>query len=454
MRPPRERLRRERLVPPAWHVLLAQAGQDLAVARAPAQLERVLARIAAALGFDIVLHYEPSERPDRLVLVVSTGIEPPVRARVRDIALGDFPCGVVALRRERLVLEEPPRDGAFDFEAAGIHCYVGVPLLMGGVLLGTLAFATGTRRRMHGNELELIDAFGSHVACRLASVRRERRLERACESLGTANRRKDEFLAVLAHELRNPLAPIRNAVQTLKLASGDPTVGRASDIIDRQVTHLAGLVDELLDAARVGRGKLALNPERIDLNDVVRDAIEACRPLLATARHELVVAVPDAPCPVAGDFTRLTQIVRNLLGNAVKFTPAGGRIEVILAREGEKFVLRVRDNGRGMDAATLPHVFEMFYQGTRDGDHSAGGLGIGLSLVKSLVSLHRGNVEAVSEGRGRGCELIVRLPCIGAALPAGPTAAGPSGTETARKAARRVDHTSRPEHRHKMRDPG
>jgi signal transduction histidine kinase len=317
---------------------------------------------------------------------------------------------------------------------------------MGGVLLGTLAFATGERRRIRATELELVDAFASQLACRLASLRRERRLERACAALGTANRRKDEFLAVLAHELRNPLAPIRTAVETLKLTSSEPKVRRASDIIDRQVTHLAGLVDDLFEAACIHRGKLGLTRTHVDLNDVVRDAVEACRPLLAAAAHELVVALPQEPCVLAGDFRRLTQVVSNLLRNAVKFTPPRGRIEVVLAREGGSLVLRVRDNGRGMDAATRAHVFEMFYQGTRDGDRSGAGLGIGLALVKSFVTLHGGSVEAVSEGRGCGSELIVTLPCVGAALPAAPPIAGPRN-EPRRKGARRVDGAGRPEER-------
>lgn len=254
----------------------------------------------------------------------------------------------------------------------------------------------------------------------------------------TATRPNVEFLAVLAHELRNPLAPIRTAVETLKLtAQPDPAVRRASDIIERQVAHLAGLVDDLLDVARIARGKMALKPERIDLGDVVRDAVEACRPLVAAARHELVVSVPAERCPVAGDFRRLVQVVSNLLSNAVKFTPAGGRIAVLLTKDGASSVLRVRDNGRGMDAATTAHAFDMFYQSAGDGER-CGGLGIGLALVKKLVSLHRGSVEAVSDGRGRGCEFIVRLPCIGDEARAARTAGAERSSASRRKGARRV----------------
>ena len=175
--------------------------------------------------------------------------------------------------------------------------------------------------------------FGSQVASQLARQRSERQLEQASDALRRANRAKDEFLAILAHELRNPLAPIRNAVEVLKLAAPDNAgVSRAGGIIDRQVTYLARLVDDLLDAARIARGKLALKSERVDLQAVVQQAIETCRPLLLAAQHELVVTFRDEPCFVAGDSMRLAQVVSNLITNAAKFTAAGGRIEVILDR--------------------------------------------------------------------------------------------------------------------------
>jgi signal transduction histidine kinase len=161
-----------------------------------------------------------------------------------------------------------------------------------------------------------------------------------------------------------------------------------------------------------------LKSERVDLVAVVQQAIETCRPLLLAAQHELVVTLRDEPCFVVGDSVRLAQVVSNLITNAAKFTAAGGRIEVILDRADGNAVVRVRDNGRGMDAATLANVFDMFYQSTHEGDRSVGGLGIGLALVRSLVALHRGQVEAVSEGRGRGSEFIVRLPCVNNAAPA------------------------------------
>jgi CheY-like chemotaxis protein/two-component sensor histidine kinase len=212
--------------------------------------------------------------------------------------------------------------------------------------------------------------------------------------------------------LRNPLAPIRNAVQVLKAAGGDnTTVVRASDIINRQVTHLAGLIDDLLDVARIGRGKLAVRMQRVDLKEIVQQAVETCRPLLAAVHHELVVTLCEEPCAVMGDFTRLAQVVSNLVGNAAKFTAPGGRIEVFLTNDGTDAVLRVRDNGRGMDPATIANVFDLFYQGAHESERAGTGLGIGLALVKSLVALHGGRVEAVSEGRGLGSEFIVSLPC-------------------------------------------
>ena len=405
-------------------VLMAAVGHDLVTGEcSAAHLQRLFERVGDALGFEIFLHFRLLDSHDRLTLVASAGLEPAVAERLRTIGVGEGVCGAVASRRERLVLENAAAlraDAAAELRELGVRCYVGVPLIARGELLGTLAFATAAKRtKVRIPELELIEMFGSQVASQLARQRSERQLEQASDALRRANRAKDEFLAILAHELRNPLAPIRNAVEVLKLAAPDNAgVSRAGEIIDRQVTYLARLVDDLLDAARIARGKIALKSERVDLVAVVQQAIETCRPLLLAAQHELVVTLRDEPCFVVGDSMRLAQVVSNLITNAAKFTAAGGRIEVILDRADGNAVVRVRDNGRGMDAATLANVFDMFYQSTREGDRSVGGLGIGLALVRSLVALHRGQVEAVSDGRGRGSEFIVRLPCVDNAAPA------------------------------------
>jgi PAS domain S-box-containing protein len=239
-------------------------------------------------------------------------------------------------------------------------------------------------------------------------------LKRAHESLREADRRKDEFLAMLAHELRNPLAPIRNAVHILRMAGPKiPVLDNARDIIDRQVTHLTRLVDDLLDVSRVSRGKIELQRVPCDLRDVARQAVETAQPLINERRHELALALPEGPLLVEGDLTRLAQVVGNLLNNAAKYTDREGRIWLTVEPGAEaEAIIRVRDTGRGIDPAVIGEVFDLFYQADCTLDRSEGGLGIGLSLVRSLVSMHGGTIEARSEGRGRGSEFVVRLPCL------------------------------------------
>lgn len=230
-------------------------------------------------------------------------------------------------------------------------------------------------------------------------------------------RNKDDFLAMLAHELRNPLAPIANAAEILRGAAAlDPTVDRARAMIERQVKQLVHLVDDLLDVSRVSRGRIVLQKSAINLSDVVLQAVETCRPQVDARAHQLHVSLPERPLMVDGDFTRLTQVVSNLLNNAAKYTDEGGRIEVALeSRPGatdDVAVLRVRDNGRGIDAHALNQIFELFFQANNSLDRAEGGLGIGLSLVKRLVENHGGKVTVHSAGRGQGSEFTVRLPLL------------------------------------------
>jgi PAS domain S-box-containing protein len=231
------------------------------------------------------------------------------------------------------------------------------------------------------------------------------------EALKDAARQKDEFLAMLSHELRNPLAPIRNSVEVLRMiGSQDSTQTAAREMIDRQVTHMARLVDDLLDVSRVSRGKIQLQKKPLDLARVVQQAAETTRQLVATRRHELTVKLPEEPVRVEGDFTRLAQVLVNLLDNAAKYTDRGGKIWLTLEGTSSEAVLRVCDTGRGIEPSAQKHLFDLFYQGDRDLDRSEGGLGIGLSLARSLVLMHGGTVEAHSAGRGRGSEFVVRLP--------------------------------------------
>ena len=238
--------------------------------------------------------------------------------------------------------------------------------------------------------------------------------------LEEASRRKDEFLAMLAHELRNPLAPIRNAVELIRLASPtDAKVRWAADVTDRQVRQLTRLVDELLDVARISQGKVVLQTQCLDLVTVVTQSVDGQRDMLDKRHQTLTLSLPDMPVNLNGDATRLAQVVNNLLSNAIKYTPEGGAISVSVTRSeggpGEFALLEVGDNGIGIDADLLPHVFELFEQGKRALDRTQGGLGVGLTLVQRLVQLHGGEVVASSGGTGLGSQFRVLLPCLGEA---------------------------------------
>lgn len=224
------------------------------------------------------------------------------------------------------------------------------------------------------------------------------------------NRRKSEFMAVLGHELRNFLAPLSSAAAVIQLrAANDPTIEQASDVVKRQLHNMTRLIDDILDAARIGQGKIDLALAPIDAQTIVARAIESTRHAVESRCHRLETKLPSGPLPLYGDATRLEQVLINLLTNAAKFTEPGGHIYLTVERTKHEVVVRVRDDGRGISAETLPHVFELFRQGKPGFD---GGLGIGLNLVRGLVELHGGSVTAFSAGAGRGSEFVVRLPSI------------------------------------------
>jgi PAS domain S-box-containing protein len=236
-------------------------------------------------------------------------------------------------------------------------------------------------------------------------------LVQAQQALQQADRRKDEFLAMLAHELRNPLAPIRNAVQISRaLPPADPKWAWVREVIDRQVNHLARLVDDLLDVSRITRGKIHLHKQRVELVNIVAQAVEAHHPLVESRKHILVVQHPPAPLFLEADATRLIQVIGNLINNAAKYTPEGGRIDLDILREDGEAVIRLRDNGIGIAPEALPHIFDLFTQVERSLDRAQGGLGIGLTLVRLLVEMHGGSVQASSPGPGQGSEFVIRLP--------------------------------------------
>jgi signal transduction histidine kinase len=239
------------------------------------------------------------------------------------------------------------------------------------------------------------------------------RLHRQQERLQREHQRKDEFLAMLAHELRNPLAPISSAAQLLRMLFKDePRIKQAAEVIARQVSHMTHLVDDLLDVSRVTRGLVTINKTEVELGAVLREAVEQVVPVIEARKHRLTLDTASHPLLVNGDRTRLIQVAANLLNNAAKYTPDGGALRVSLQQEGAGAVLRVQDNGIGIGPDLLPEVFDLFTQGQRTPDRAQGGLGLGLSLVKKLVELHGGAVEAHSEGLGRGSTFVIRLPLL------------------------------------------
>lgn len=261
----------------------------------------------------------------------------------------------------------------------------------------------------------------------------ERELQAAKEAAEAGNRLRDVFLAMLSHELRNPLAPIRHAVSLLQRPDLPPATFRdAVRTLSEQVDHVIRLVDDLLDLSRITQGKIKIRIQTVDLRDCLRRAVEATRTLIEERRHELRVQVPDEPLLIAGDTDRLQQVIANLLNNAAKYTAPGGAIGVEAGREGAGAVLRVHDNGIGLTPDELARVFDPFVRGRLAETDAQGGMGVGLTLVHRLVELHQGAVEARSDGPGHGSEFLVRLPLAGPATPPSPA---PAGTVPGRSSA-------------------
>jgi PAS domain S-box-containing protein len=408
--------------------LLWEAATVLLTTEDPeAMLHSLFARIAPHLELDVYFNYLMNEGGDGLCLACCAGIAEEEKRNVARLELGQGVCGNVALRRRPIIAthiqqsDEPMVQLAKGF---GIRAYACNPLVVDGRLLGTLSFASRTRDEFDAEELDFLA-----TVCQYATVAYER--GRLVRQLRAEDRRKDEFLATLAHELRNPLAPLRTALEILKIPAVDAEAAQSSrQMMERQVQQLVRLVDDLLDVSRVMRGKITLHRERVDVANVVARALEAAQPAIAAQGHLLSVRLPSEALIVNVDPVRMSQAICNLLTNAAKYTERGGRIAITAERENRRaagngcymtdgsnpghVLLRVEDSGIGIAPEMLSRIFDLFVQVDHATTKSQGGLGIGLTLVRNLVEMHEGTVSAHSEGLGKGSQFVIRLPLAAA----------------------------------------
>ena len=314
----------------------------------------------------------------------------------------------------------------------GLKSFICVPLRSRARTLGALTFMTaGSGRVYDATDLAAAEDLAHRTVIAIENAR-------LLSALKESDRRKDEFLAILAHELRNPLAPIRNAVQIYRAKGlSVPELQWATDVIDRQVHQMTRLVDDLLDVSRITKGKIELRKERVELAVVVNSAVEASRPLIEKWGHGLTVTIPPQPIQIEADPTRMAQVLSNLLNNAAKYMDQGGRIWVIAERQNGHVLIRVKDTGIGIPTEKLPRIFDMFMQVDRSLERSEGGLGIGLTLVQRLVEMHGGTVEARSDGPGKGSEFVVRL-AVAEVKDQGPKGAACEREKGAAPARRRI----------------
>ena len=291
-----------------------------------------------------------------------------------------------------------------------LRSYIAVPLKVQGRTMGVISLALAGRspRRYNERDLSVASALGERAGLAMTNAKLFSEAAQARDEAEQANRSKDEFMAMLGHELRNPLAPILTALQLMKLRRPE-LFEKERAVVERQVRHMVTLVDDLLDVSRIARGRVEFAQEDVDLAEVVHRSLELSLPLIEERRHDVTISVAPG-LRVLGDPVRLSQVVTNLLTNAAKYTNRGGHIAVTAALEAGEITLSVRDDGVGIDADLLPHVFSLFVQGQQSIDRSRGGLGLGLAIVKSVVELHAGRVSATSEGPGRGSEFRVSLP--------------------------------------------
>ncbi len=391
-------------------------------------MQSIFTRIAPQFALDTYINCTITEMGEGFRLESSAGFELD-DARRLVASLGDDPACHTALEELRpIALERIGSGGDAGTErlrALGLQSWLLLPLVIDERAIGLLAFGSRSRDRFGEDELEFLQTIAHYVTATYARIG-------LIEQLRDADRRTDEFLATLAHELRNPLAPIRNALTILRLRGADvPGVSEARRLMERQLEQMVRLIDDLLDVSRITRGRLELRRERIDLRAVLASAVDTARPIIDAAGHHLEIEVPDTPIALDGDPIRLAQVFSNLLNNAAKYMDRGGRIWLSARTQDGYAEVAVRDSGIGIPPEALPMIFEMFTQLGDSGDRTQGGLGIGLTLARRLLEMHGGEIEARSRGVGHGAEFVARLPVAAPVAETWPVAESPLSVEPA-----------------------
>ena len=397
---PSQRSRRDQLRQLVWH-----ASSILLTTDEPDQLLNVLfEELRVPLGLDFYLWYALDEDGDVLRLVSHAGVG---TEKVQDISYMPVEASDSPLDLSVADLADAVSDRTVPIlNEIGAQACCCSPLIAGTRLVGMLGFGSRTRPSFEPDEIDVMQSISHQVTIAHHCLR-------MVSNLRDQDRHKDEFLATLSHELRTPLSAMKNGLQLLRLGNEDPALLlHARSILDRQVQQVVRLVDDLLDVSRINSNRLELRTEWVELATVIKNAVEASRPAIEAARHEFSISLPSHPVLLDADPIRLAQALSNLLNNAAKYTEAGGSIVLSAEQQGRRVVISVRDTGVGIPPETLPHIFRMFVQSRRSVDRSQGGLGIGLPLVKRLVEMHGGSVEARSDGPGTGSEFVVRLPVL------------------------------------------
>lgn len=400
---------------------LAENAQRLLIAESgEAFLEQTFAALEELFKVDFCFHYQVIEGERALRLAFYAGIPGEIAEQLRRLDFGQAVCGTAAQNREAMVLADVA--GSQDactslIRSLGVQAYACYPLLLHGDLRGTLSFGSARTASFSSRDMAVLEAVAHQVALAIERLALIDALKARAQELADAARHKDEFLALLGHEMRNPLMPIRNGIEVVQAAvQGNPLLDRVTSMMRRQCGQLICLIDDLLDVSRINHGKLLLRRRIMTVAEAVDTAVEAVRPLVEAARQQLALELPEEPLHLEADPARIAQVLINLLNNASKFTDPGGRISLSVAQESGSAVIRVSDTGIGIAPDALERIFGLFMQADSS-RHSHRGLGIGLSLVKRLTELHGGSVEAHSDGPGHGSEFVVRFPLI-PALPA------------------------------------